>query len=289
MTCNTAEITIELPHLRLAARVWGPEDGLPVLALHGWLDNAASFEGLAPLLPGCRIVALDHAGHGLSAHRRHSTYYVLDYVADALAAAAALGWSRYAMLGHSLGAGVAALCAGTYPERISRLALIEGLAPLADDPHAAASRLRTALDREARGRRTKPRPYASIDDAAKARTRATGLTHETAKILVRRALEPADGGWRWRTDARLRWPSRVRLSDAQIDSFLSAIRCPVQAIRAKHGPSFNESVLADRCACIRDLKLVQLAGGHHLHLDDPGSVAAVLAPFFAEQSPEANA
>ncbi len=281
MTCSTSEITLELPHLRLAARVWGPEDGLPVLALHGWLDNAASFEGLAPLLPGCRIVALDHAGHGLSAHRKHSTYYVLDYVADALAAAAALGWSRYAMLGHSLGAGVAALCAGTYPERVTRLALIEGFAPLADDPEKAASRLRTALDREARGSRQNTAPYASIDDAARARTRATGLPHEAAKTLVKRALEAVEGGWRWRTDARLRWPSRVRLSEAQIRSFLSAIRCPVRAIRAENGPSFNESSLAEHRACVRDLEVVKLAGGHHLHLEDPRCVAAVLAPFLA--------
>ena len=282
MTCNTSEITIELPDLQLAARVWGPDNGRPVLALHGWLDNAASFEGLAPLLPGCRIVALDHAGHGLSAHRKHSTYYVLDYVADALAAAAALGWTRYAILGHSLGAGVAALCAGTYPQRISRLALIEGFTPLADDPDKAASRLRTALDREARGGRQIAAPYATIDDAARARTRATGLSHEAAKTLVTRALEPAQGGWRWRTDPRLRWPSRVRLTDRQIRSFLAAIRCPVRAIRAAHGPSFNESSLAEHRACVRDVEVVQLAGGHHLHLETPHSVAAVLAPFLAE-------
>jgi pimeloyl-ACP methyl ester carboxylesterase len=63
------ETSFEIGGLRLAARVHGPADGRPVLAAHGWLDNAASFDHLAPLLPGLRLVALDLAGHGRSGHR----------------------------------------------------------------------------------------------------------------------------------------------------------------------------------------------------------------------------
>ena len=52
------EVRLSLPHIELAAHLFGPEDGLPVIALHGWLDNANSFARLAPKLKGLRIVAL---------------------------------------------------------------------------------------------------------------------------------------------------------------------------------------------------------------------------------------
>ena len=75
------EIRVRLPHIELAAQAYGPPDGRPVIALHGWLDNAATFARLAPKLPGLRIIAVDLAGHGHSEHRPSGAGYALwDYV-----------------------------------------------------------------------------------------------------------------------------------------------------------------------------------------------------------------
>ncbi len=62
MSAHVEEIRLSLGHIELAAHLFGPEDGLPVIALHGWLDNANSFARLAPQLKGLRLVALDLAG-----------------------------------------------------------------------------------------------------------------------------------------------------------------------------------------------------------------------------------
>ena len=63
------EVEIQTSTLRLVAKCWGKPEGLPVLALHGWLDNAATFDHLAPFLPEFRLVSLDLPGHGFSDHR----------------------------------------------------------------------------------------------------------------------------------------------------------------------------------------------------------------------------
>ena len=85
MSTPVEEVRLSLPHIELAAHLFGPEDGVPVIALHGWLDNANSFARLAPKLQGLRIVALDMADipHG-------PALVPAVYLAEALARNAAL-------------------------------------------------------------------------------------------------------------------------------------------------------------------------------------------------------
>ncbi len=90
------EVRLSLPHLEVAAHLYGPEDGKPVIALHGWLDNAATFSRLAPRLQGLRIVALDLPGHGHSDHRPAGAgYNIWDYAHDVLQVAEQFGWQRF--------------------------------------------------------------------------------------------------------------------------------------------------------------------------------------------------
>ena len=83
------ELTLALPQGTLAARCWGDPAAPPLLALHGWLDNAGTFDHLAPLLAAhWRVVALDLRGHGRSSHLPAGAWYhYVDYLSDALAAA----------------------------------------------------------------------------------------------------------------------------------------------------------------------------------------------------------
>ena len=90
------ELEIQTSSIRLVAKCWGNPDGLPVLAFHGWLDNAATFDNLAPLLPELRILSIDLPGHGHSDHRPSgSSYYFIDMVMDVIEVADVLGLESF--------------------------------------------------------------------------------------------------------------------------------------------------------------------------------------------------
>ena len=119
------EFAIDIPLGRIAALRWGEPGAPKVLALHGWLDNAASFIPLSAQLPGLDLVAIDLPGHGRSAHLPPGADYSFVGAINAiLDVADALGWGRFAFLGHSMGAGLASMIAAACPERIERLVAI---------------------------------------------------------------------------------------------------------------------------------------------------------------------
>jgi len=97
-----------------------------VVCLHGWACSSYSFAGVLPAVAarGARGVAFDLIGHGLSDKPDDAKCYTLDAMTDVVARVVeALGISRAAFVGHSMGGAIAARYAVRYPERVRRLVL----------------------------------------------------------------------------------------------------------------------------------------------------------------------
>lgn len=268
------ESRTQLPHSSLTSQRWGDDSLPPLLALHGWLDNAGSFARLAPLLVARHhVVALDLPGHGHSDHLPGgANYHYLDYVRDVLAAVDALQLSRFTLLGHSLGAGIASLVAAAMPQQIERLFLIEGLGPLGDDGSRTLARFREALAPRGSGKRL--RVFQVIEQAAQARSLVSGLPAELARPIVERGLIETDGGWRWRSDPQLTRPSATRLAESQVHALLRGITTPTALMLAQPAASYLPAApMQARADCVPEITVSHMDGGHHLHLEHPQAIA----------------
>jgi pimeloyl-ACP methyl ester carboxylesterase len=69
------------------------------------------------------------------------------------------------------------------------------------------------------------------------------------------------------------------MTEAQVTAFLRRIACPTLLLRAVPGMDVPAGFFEARLASIADLRLVERPGGHHIHLDDPTSVAEVVSSF----------
>ena len=253
------------------------------IALHGWLDNAASFLPLLPHLPELDLLLLDFPGHGHSAHLPPGAEYGLaTHLHAVLDAADALGWDRFGILGHSMGAAIAALAAAAVPARVERLALLETLGPLAEAEENTAHRLQQAVA-ATRGRPGAPlRVFPELSVAVRARIQASPMDEAGARLLVERGTRAVEGGYAWRSDRRLVLPAATRLTEAQVRVLLAAVSCPVQVLYADPAqPYLPEDVRHARLDALPQAALAVLPGGHHLHMDQPAAVAAVLGAFMA--------
>lgn len=111
---------------------WGDPDGAPVLHFHG--SPSSRLEGAMPELDAVaarlriRVLAPERPGLGLSDPKPHRT--ILDWPADVLEFADALGLSRFSVYGASGGGPYAAACAYRIAHRLRAAGIVCGLAPM---------------------------------------------------------------------------------------------------------------------------------------------------------------
>lgn len=277
---DSQEINVNINELTIAGQRWGKPGGIPTLALHGWLDNAASFELIAPYLHKLDLVSIDMPGHGRSGHLPKSAiYHFTDAIPYVVAVADSLGWSEFALLGHSMGAGVASLIAGTFPSRISHVLLIEGLGPLVHPSETAPEQLAEFYNHFTRNLDDYNRLYNTIEDAAKARTKKGYLPPKPALVLTSRGAKKTGEGYHWRHDPRLLFPSPLRLTEEQVLAFIDRISAPVCLINATEGFKYDRKAMVKRIQHCNAIDVHELDGGHHIHMEKPREVAELFQTF----------
>ncbi|MBW0292024.1 haloalkane dehalogenase [Rhodococcus sp. MH15] len=124
---STSTYEIPVGDLTFDVLISGPDDGIPLVALHGFPESAASWGKVTPLLTaaGYRVIAPNQRGYSAGARPEGVDAYKIEHlVADVVALLDALGLSDAHLVGHDWGSAVAWQVAGRHPNRIRSLTAI---------------------------------------------------------------------------------------------------------------------------------------------------------------------
>ncbi len=279
-------ITFKTRYGNIAALRWGDGNTQKVLALHGWLDNAASFWHLAPLLTkhDMEITAIDFPGHGHSDHRAPGHIYgFTDYVVDLQAVMLQMN-PPLTLLCHSMGAAIAAMYGSAFPEQIHKMVMLENLGPIPPyQPGQAVSGLREALKLWDKHTLEHKRFYPDIEQAIQARQTATPMDSNLIRPLVTRGLNKTARGYHWRTDKRLKLRSFFRMSEENICEFLKELSPPTQLIIGQPKTyALDYPMFDSRLKALNPAEFIEVPGDHHLHMSDAQTVADHILNFLVK-------
>jgi len=246
---------------------WGPQTAPPVVLLHGGGANAHWWDHLARRwAKDARVVALDFRGHGDSDHPE--THYAGAFQDDLEALLETLGTSRVVLVGHSMGAHVAADHAARHPETRAVVLI---------DPARGARR--TSRRRARLALRFK-RSYPSREEAIE-RYRflpPTERVSEEVRASIARASvrAEADGRFGYKFD-----PAWFGLPPRPPPD-LARVACPTLVVRGAESAMLSGDGARALCSEIPESQLVEIeAAGHHVLLDAPEALADAVEAFLA--------
>jgi pimeloyl-ACP methyl ester carboxylesterase len=134
MTDDSRTDRVRLGELTFDVTVAGPDDGTPIVLLHGFPESSASWRPVTPRLmaSGLRVIAPNQRGYSPDARPERVEEYRFDrLVGDVVGLLDAYDLESAHLVGHDWGAAVAWQVAGRHPDRIRSLTAVSV-------PHPAA-------------------------------------------------------------------------------------------------------------------------------------------------------
>lgn len=244
---------------------FGPDDGVPVLALHGVTGHGARWKVLAEALPGVRLIAVDLRGHGRSPWT--PPWGIEQHVTDLLALLDSLGMARIAVAGHSFGGAVAIHLARAVPERVERLVLLDPAIGLDAD-----GMLQTA--EASRADESYPDRKAALADRA---DRWPGISEALVTAEIDEHLVAVGDRFRYRycgAAATVAWSEMAR------PALVPPAGLPTLLLPAL-GADFVSPAWVDACRAElgEQLTVTGIDAGHMIYLERTAEVAALMHRF----------
>lgn len=284
--------TVEVRGLKIHYLEWGKRGAEPLFLIHGFLDHARSW---APFVECFRrksqqpfwIIAPDCRGHGDSGWVGAGGYYHFpDYLLDLDFLIQTLKTPSITLLGHSMGGTISFLYTGTFPKRVKKLVLIEGMGPPGFSFSDAPARMERWMKEIHDLSQRKPAEYAKLEAAAqRLRRRNTRLEPEVALQLARSGMKQKENGkWIWKFDPLHRTTAPQPFYLGQALEFFRRIECPVLFVRGKDSHQTSRPDTQQRLEAVVRRTLVEVEdAGHMIHHDNPEGLAEAVIEFLVKR------
>ncbi len=236
-----------------------------VIALHGWFGSAQGWGHLPDYVDRDAYTWVFPELRGYGARREEpGEHTVAEVAADTLALADRLGWDRFSLVGHSMGAKYVQQVLADAPDRVRRLVAISGVAavPTPFDEQGWALFSGAAAERGNR--------YAIID-----LTTGNRLTPTFVDALVQHSLDVSDA------EAFADYLTAWATTDIFDACSAVADRVPVLCIAGAHDPALGpDAMKATWLATYPQAELVVLAdAGHYPMYETPPALVAAVEEF----------
>jgi len=280
--------TIDVRGLKIHYLEWGERAAEPLVLIHGFLDHARSWDAFVATLEiksskPMWIIAPDCRGHGDSGWVGAGGYYHFpDYLRDLECLLESLDVERISLIGHSMGGTISFLYAGTFPEKVRKLVLVEGIGPIAMRFVDAPPRMEKWLAEIKGLRHRRIMEYPTLEKAAeRLRRKNPRLKPDLALELARSGMKQRDNGkWAWKFDPLHRTVAPQPFYSDQAIEFFRRIECPVLIVQGKESRQALRPDLQQRIEAIRYRSIAAVDGaGHMVHHDNPGGLAQAVAEF----------
>lgn len=291
---------IEFPWGHVAGKWWGPHNVRPIVSLHGWQDNAGTFDTLIPLLPShVSYLALDLPGHGLSSHLPGGvSYNTFDFLYVISSVFQKYKWDKISIMAHSMSSQLGYYYAGSFPDKIDMLISLDVLKPHSKSAdkmvNDISKRVEAMLLADSRKKLKSEPPCYPYDELVNRLHEGTfkSVTKEAAPFLLNRniAKSPTDPNKFYFTrDNRLKGLNyAIPTHDVNLE-LAKRIVCPHLFIKATNSPLYEkkhyyEEVL-NYLLTKSTFKFVTVEGMHHVHLTHPTTIAGEVSDFINKHRP----
>ncbi|MGE0219921.1 alpha/beta fold hydrolase [Mycolicibacterium sp.] len=258
----------------------GPEDGRPVLALHGWPQHHWAYRDLLGDPPeGLRIIAPDLPGYGWSGPPPHR-WAKQDVADDLVALIDALGLGRILLVGHDWGGYIGYLLTLQVPDRIDAYLALNMAHPWAPAKDVLRHALPLLKYQPAMALAGVPlQRHTPILEKAIFRLAAPRLDSATVRVYSERFRDPVVARAAtdtYRTFLLKEVPAGMRTSERRWSTV------PTRVLFGRDDVAVHPSLAAAETARADDYQIEFVDGGHFILDEHPESVRAKLIALAAE-------